>query len=234
MATCTGDQYVQNIERTECIGNSLVKINNNFAALDVAVCETGNSIAEINESLQNHESQLEDVQTLVASTAAFVPVNFATRSNANVVLANKHFIGNTSLDPWWSGVQTETVPTPPAGCVGIQAKIYFNSNATQNNALSFFLRKDSTENWGAPAGTTAQTITQAQYDAINTDYKKIYMDPHSPGYEVDAYITIPIYTSSTNTFQWFVADSKISSTAPASNPTYTITMDFLGYYLAAS
>jgi hypothetical protein len=44
MATCTGDQYVQNIERTECIGNSLVKINNNFAALDVAVCETGNDI----------------------------------------------------------------------------------------------------------------------------------------------------------------------------------------------
>lgn len=44
MATCTGDQYVENIERTECIGNSLVKINNNFKNLDVAVCETGNDI----------------------------------------------------------------------------------------------------------------------------------------------------------------------------------------------
>lgn len=39
MATCTGDSFVQSIDRTECIGNSLIKINNNFAALDIALCE---------------------------------------------------------------------------------------------------------------------------------------------------------------------------------------------------
>lgn len=40
MATCLGDTYVELIERTECIGNSLAKINNNFAALDAVVCST--------------------------------------------------------------------------------------------------------------------------------------------------------------------------------------------------
>lgn len=42
-ANCTGDQYVQNIERTECIGNSLVKINNNFKNLDLAICGIGST-----------------------------------------------------------------------------------------------------------------------------------------------------------------------------------------------
>ena len=51
MATCTGDQYVENIERTECIGNSLVKINNNFKNLDIAVCELENkSLSTIDSS----------------------------------------------------------------------------------------------------------------------------------------------------------------------------------------
>jgi hypothetical protein len=39
MATCNGDNIVQTIERTECIGNSLQKINSNFTGLDVAVCD---------------------------------------------------------------------------------------------------------------------------------------------------------------------------------------------------
>jgi len=38
MAICTGNNIVQTIERTECMGNSLTKINSNFAALDTASC----------------------------------------------------------------------------------------------------------------------------------------------------------------------------------------------------
>lgn len=38
MAICNGDRFVETIEATECIGNSLVKINNNFEALDVVSC----------------------------------------------------------------------------------------------------------------------------------------------------------------------------------------------------
>jgi hypothetical protein len=40
MAICNGDFLVEVIEATECIGNSLVKINSNFKLLDKSVCET--------------------------------------------------------------------------------------------------------------------------------------------------------------------------------------------------
>ena len=75
MATCTGDQYVQNIERTECIGNSLVKINNNFAALDVAVCETDNDIESLNNRTTLNLNSLSafltttQIETVIGSTA---------------------------------------------------------------------------------------------------------------------------------------------------------------------
>lgn len=45
-ATCTGDSIVDRIGRTECIGNSLVKINKNFAELDAAICRSGNALDE--------------------------------------------------------------------------------------------------------------------------------------------------------------------------------------------
>lgn len=45
MATCTGNNYVQTIDRSECIGNSLVKINNNFKALDKEACRLSNIIS---------------------------------------------------------------------------------------------------------------------------------------------------------------------------------------------
>lgn len=50
MAICTGDTIVQKIERTECIGNSLTKINSNFRNLDVASCELSNDIDSIKSS----------------------------------------------------------------------------------------------------------------------------------------------------------------------------------------
>lgn len=49
MATsCNGDLYVETIERTECIGNSLAKINSNFAALDIAICTVEGTTSKLN------------------------------------------------------------------------------------------------------------------------------------------------------------------------------------------
>jgi hypothetical protein len=42
MATCTGREYTTEIERTECIGNSLVTINNNFRSIDTQICSIVN------------------------------------------------------------------------------------------------------------------------------------------------------------------------------------------------
>jgi hypothetical protein len=47
LSTCTGDSIVQIIERTECIGNSLTKINSNFQGLDEAVCNLQFNLTEV-------------------------------------------------------------------------------------------------------------------------------------------------------------------------------------------
>ena len=47
LSTCTGDSIVQYIERTECIGNSLTKINSNFESLDEAVCNLQFNLTEV-------------------------------------------------------------------------------------------------------------------------------------------------------------------------------------------
>lgn len=45
MAICNGDSLVEVIEPTECIGNSLRKINGNFKALDISTC-TASSVTD--------------------------------------------------------------------------------------------------------------------------------------------------------------------------------------------
>jgi hypothetical protein len=47
MAICNGDKFVEMIEATECIGNSLVKINNNFEALDVVSCRNDSVVSAL-------------------------------------------------------------------------------------------------------------------------------------------------------------------------------------------
>lgn len=50
MATCTGDKYTQQIDRTECIGNSLSKINSNFLSLDKAVCGLEQNVSNLTQN----------------------------------------------------------------------------------------------------------------------------------------------------------------------------------------
>jgi microcystin-dependent protein len=47
MADCTIRNYTSVIDRTECIGNSLVTINNNFESLDKEICDNTNRIDAI-------------------------------------------------------------------------------------------------------------------------------------------------------------------------------------------
>ena len=50
MSTCN---YTQQIAASECIGDSLVKINNNFSNLDNSLCTAVQDIANFNNSLNN-------------------------------------------------------------------------------------------------------------------------------------------------------------------------------------
>jgi hypothetical protein len=58
---CIGNTYVQLIEKTECIGNSLIKINENFAQLDAQVCILNNAqeaLANVEGILKSEEGQI--------------------------------------------------------------------------------------------------------------------------------------------------------------------------------
>ena len=72
MATCTGDSVVQTIERTECIGNSLVKINSNFKNLDIAICESGSDILMVSTALVELSSKVTGTALAGLSSDTFV------------------------------------------------------------------------------------------------------------------------------------------------------------------
>jgi hypothetical protein len=74
MATfCEG--IVQNIERTECIGNSLVKINSNFTGLETAGCDLEGEVSDLNFRTTLNFNSLSafltttQIETVIGSTA---------------------------------------------------------------------------------------------------------------------------------------------------------------------
>jgi hypothetical protein len=113
MATCTGDQYVQNIERTECIGNSLVKINNNFKNLDVAVCELENrsSIPSLNFCFRN---KLINAQGLINQRGY---ISGATTTQANQYTVDRWRVVTSGQNLSFLTSQNIATFTAPAGGV---------------------------------------------------------------------------------------------------------------------
>lgn len=110
---CIGNTYVQLIERTECIGNSLTKINANFAQLDTQVCSFNN----LQETITNTQGLLKVVDNQITAAAPGVdyyipgttltfPLDVANNVNSagnltvfgNAVLQQNVTIGNSSID----------------------------------------------------------------------------------------------------------------------------------------
>lgn len=85
MATCTGDKFVQTIERTECIGNSLTKINSNFAALDTAVCELEQSVGVL--TYTNSLTSVIGTSPISVSNNNTISISNATTNSAGAMSA---------------------------------------------------------------------------------------------------------------------------------------------------
>jgi len=237
MAGCNN---IQVIAPTECIGDSLTKINNNFANLDTDLCATAT------------------ITSQVTSTTLFIPVNYSTRTNQNIVAIpgtgnnlkwtgsyktnGQNFFwireGTTSTVPWWSGVQTANLSGAPVNSVGALLSIFFNVNSQNNNGQHLLVRKDSTEVWNSPqdqGGAALGNITAIQRDNINYSYSKIYLDPTGGPkvpWEAEHDVTVPVYfNTASKTFQWFIIDGK-NGGAPRFAPEYIVRITVLGYYVA--
>lgn len=239
MAICNS---VQTIAASECIGDSLPKINNNFANLNTDLCSLNTTVTTLSNQ--------------VYPTTLFVPVNYNTQTNKVVSIVPdvngrysylpggdswfRTFYGITNSTPWWSGIQTTTpLPDAPSNTVALLVNIHFNANAYQNNSINLFIRKNNTENWNSPfdqnpSYTTQGNITTTVRNNINFDYLKMYLDPTGGGdtsWEAEHTSTLPIYIDpTTKTFQWFIMDGKEQGT-PTSQPAYSARMDLLGYYI---
>jgi hypothetical protein len=64
------DGIVQEIERTECIGNSLVKINSNFSGLETAGCDLESRVAQIEEVIGGSSPTLIGIRLSYSATTA--------------------------------------------------------------------------------------------------------------------------------------------------------------------
>lgn len=119
MAGCNN---VQVIAPTECIGDSLTKINDNFANLDTTLCTAYNGVVTLS--------------SLNAATMSFNDIN-RTAQNLRTIAP-----GSTVNAPvWYNYLQITNVPSNPNKPRVLQAtgRINFESNAT-NPVIDFFGR----------------------------------------------------------------------------------------------
>jgi hypothetical protein len=221
------DGIVQNIERTECIGNSLVKINSNFSGLETAGCDLENELAAVEASVIS----LSSITNQITPTVLFVPVNYNTFSNANPMLSSWSSKGNvTNTSAWWSGIQTLTIPNCPTNAVAVLLQVKANTNSYANNGQSvFFYKSEEQTSVNLPnTNTTPGNITIAQANNINTAFSRISLDPNPP--EAEDTSTFPIYINvTTKQIKYFWVDYK--GTVPTANPDYYVGIRLLGYYV---
>lgn len=133
MATCTGDQYVENIERTECIGNSLVKINNNFKNLDIAVCEFLNNTIITKDSTTIKLTYDSTTRNLSADV---IPLTLPTTK----VYQMWSVIGTPggAYLPWGAAFEASN-PAYPGG----RNAVYNSSLATKLSSEAFEIKRNS-------------------------------------------------------------------------------------------
>jgi hypothetical protein len=215
----TNCNFVTPILATECIGDSLVKINANYSNLNRATCTNITNIT----NATNRVTAAERIVNQLRGTSLFIPVNFSrainnqANPNANIFISNVNTTNtpairsiSTPIGNWTSPVITATIPNKPANCFGVLTTTYFNSNPQGNHGLFFDVRKDASESW----------------------HNKIGMDPTGgPGaaWEAESDVTSVIYfNTSTNTFQWRIRHNKNTR---ANNPYYSIQIKLLGYYI---
>jgi hypothetical protein len=168
-----------------------------------------------------------------ADAPVFIPTNYNTQSNSIGKFVDSGVItGSVSLTPWWSGIQTATVPNVPTNTVAVLIQVLVNCNTYANNGVNaYFYKESEATDVSLPSTSTAkQNITQVQYDNIDSAYVRITMDSNDGECEETA--TFPLYIdTTTNQFKWFITDGKNDSVAPSSTPEYIVNIRLLGYYV---
>jgi hypothetical protein len=104
MAICTGTVYTQRILRTECVGNSLVTINNNFQNLDLEACRLDNEVVALQNAVGGASPSFCGIRLSLDPTTP-TPTTNRTGTNANTLYlhpykGNVFSLYDTSLNKW--------------------------------------------------------------------------------------------------------------------------------------
>jgi hypothetical protein len=169
MATCN---VVQTIDRTECIGNSLVKINSNFGALDSASCELTTYISNLQSTVASLSSSLQAAIGQIGSIGS-VPVG-----------AVSYFIGSAAPAGWLvadgSAILIATYSNlsdmlyvgnvlNPTAAFGYKCTSETNPTATRNTAGTFIKLPDLRGYFLRGLGTNADGSASVGYGSNQLD-----------------------------------------------------------------
>ena len=169
MATC---KVVQTIDRTECIGNSLVKINSNFGALDLASCELTTYIDSLQSLVLSLSSSLDSAISQIGSIGS-VPVG-----------AVSYFVGSTAPTGWLiadgSAILIATYSNlsnmmyvgnvlNPTAAFGYKSTSNTNPAATRSTAGTYIKLPDLRGYFLRGLGTNADGSASVAYGSIQAD-----------------------------------------------------------------
>jgi hypothetical protein len=169
MATCN---VVQTIDRTECIGNSLVKINSNFGALDSASCELTTYIDSLQSLVLSLSSSLDSAINQIGSIGS-VPVG-----------AVSYFVGSTAPTGWLaadgSAILIATYSSlsnimyvgnllNPTAAFGYKSTSDTNPAATRSTAGTYIKLPDLRGYFLRGLGTNADGSASVGYGSIQLD-----------------------------------------------------------------
>ena len=131
--TCTGDSIVQVIERTECIGNSLPKINSNFKALDAAICELQSTAGDLSQAegiLKGENQQIAAATPGVDYTIGTVGLRGLLKTDITGTIST----AVSSVDYYVPHSVLEAFDTTINGTLSTNNVAWFDSINVKNNA----------------------------------------------------------------------------------------------------
>ena len=191
------DGIVQNIERTECIGNSLVKINNNFAGLESAGCDLETLVNTLEEtllflrgnvtSLSSNVTSLSSNLTSLSNTVQLinsVPVGtvsafVGSAAPSGWIKANGAVVSNTGIYQALSNLLYVGNGLNATASFGYKCTSNTTPATTRSTSGSFIVLPDLRGYFVRGLGTNANGTASVSYGSIQADEFKSHSHTYS-------------------------------------------------------
>lgn len=172
---CKGDSIVQRIDRTECIGNSLTKINSNFKGLDIGVCE----LQVFNLELLQNEGMLKCETQQIKSAVPGIDYTRGTAGIVGILKSNAEgtiFKAVSSVDYWVPRTELNAFNTTITGTLSTSGNCWFNNVYAKGDVIAFTTSDERLKNDIVAIPNALQkleTLQGVEYN-WNTELQNVY------------------------------------------------------------